>query len=132
MSSITLHTINTRDSLKTQFTKIFHHTSHQIIKANSIFISITWSVTNDETNKEAVATAPPINTVSRIPILSTNIPAIGEQHNVDPNVRDPINAKSEIFYNNTFVLKCKINIFLSSQPVFSLFISYLPALDAAF
>ena len=35
-----------------------------------------------------------MNTVNLIPILSTNIPAIGEQHNVEPNVRDPINAKS--------------------------------------
>ena len=35
-----------------------------------------------------------MNTVNLIPILSTNIPAIGEQHNVEPKVRDPINAKS--------------------------------------
>ena len=43
-----------------------------------------------------VATAPPMNTVSLIPILSTNIPAIGEQHSVDPKVRDPIKAKNLI------------------------------------
>ena len=43
-------------------------------------------------NKETVATAPPINTVHLIPILSTKIPAIGEQHSVEPNVSDPINA----------------------------------------
>ena len=109
MSSITLHTMNTRDSLKTQFRRIFHDkvSMRKIVKAYLIFIWITWSVTNDETNKEAVATAPPINTVSRIPILSTNIPAIGEQHNVDPNVREPINAKIRISQNNHFVLKCK-------------------------
>ena len=41
---------------------------------------------------DMVATAPPMKTVQRIPILSTNIPAIGEQHNVEPNVSDPINA----------------------------------------
>ena len=39
-----------------------------------------------------------MNTVSLIPILSTNIPAIGEQHSVDPKVRDPIRAKIEIRY----------------------------------
>ena len=44
-------------------------------------------------NIEMVATAPPIKTVQRMPILSTNIPAIGEQHNVEPNVSDPINAE---------------------------------------
>ena len=85
--------------------------SHQIIKAYLIFISITWSVTNDDTNKEAVATAPPINTVSRIPILSTNIPAIGEQHNVDPNVRDPINAKIRISLTILLCSNVKIDIF---------------------
>ena len=87
--------------------------THQIIKANSIFISITWSVTNDDTNKEAVATAPPINTVSRIPILSTNIPAIGEQHNVDPNVRDPINAEIRIF--GTIILCSNVTIDILSS-----------------
>ena len=44
-----------------------------------------------------VATAPPMNTVHRIPILSHRIPAIGEQHNVEPKVSDPINA---VYENN--------------------------------
>ena len=53
---------------------------------------LTCWVTKEDMKIEMVATAPPMNTVQRIPILSTKIPAMGEQHNVEPNVSDPIKA----------------------------------------
>ena len=55
-------------------------------------------MTKEDISIEVVATALPMNTVQRIPILSTKIPAIGEQHNVEPNVRDPINAMNNKFF----------------------------------
>ena len=65
-------------------------------------VSLTWLVTKEEIRRDALATAPPMKTVILIPILSTNIPAIGEQQSVEPNVKDPINAtqsgkKQELF-----------------------------------
>ena len=63
-----------------------------LVNCISSFVIHTCWVTKEEIKRDTVATAPPINTVMRIPILSTMIPAIGEKQSVDPNVNEPINA----------------------------------------
>lgn len=51
-----------------------------------------FSVKNDESSRPPEDNKPPINVVSRKPILSVKQPATGDRRNVVPIVREPTSA----------------------------------------
>lgn len=53
---------------------------------------MTFVAQNDEKNIPPAHKIPPKTVVFRIPILSTNIPEIGDKKNVDPIVKLPTRA----------------------------------------